>query len=277
MSKLHRYWIALISTLITNSYLVSFFKGKIYGGKFKYFCSPGLNCYSCPASIFACPIGIIQHIFASIRNNIAIGKYIVGLYTFGLLGIFGTIGGRFICGWICPFGFFQELIYKIPSKKFKFDFRYLRYLKYFILIFMVIVLPFLIVDKFGFGETIFCKYFCPAGTLEAGLTLPYIVPQLKKIIGFLYFYKVAILIFFIFLFIITKRPFCRFFCPLGAIYSLFNKISFIQIKRDENSCVKCMQCVKACPMNLNLNEICNDFNCIKCFSCKNVCKFNAIN
>ncbi len=277
MSKLHRYWIAFISSLITNSYLISFFHKKIYTGKLKFFCSPGLNCYSCPASIFACPIGIIQHIFASIRNNISTGKYILGLYTFGILGIIGTLGGRFVCGWICPFGFLQEIIYKIPFKKYTLDFKFLRYLKYFILIFMVILLPMIIVDKFGFGETVFCKYFCPAGTLEAGLTLPYLIPPLKKLIGTLYYWKASILFLFLFLFVVTKRPFCRYFCPLGAIYSLFNKISFLQIKRNENLCVKCMKCVKSCPMHLNLDEICNDLNCIKCYSCKKACKFGAIN
>ncbi len=276
MSKLHRHWIAFISAIITNSYFFGFIKRTIYTGKLKLFCSPGLNCYSCPLSIFACPIGIIQHISASIRVNLSLKKYILGFYTLGLLGIFGIIGGRFICGWLCPFGFFQEVMYKIPIKKVKVNLKLLRYLKYLILLVMVILLPAIIVDKFNLGQTIFCRFFCPAGTLEAGLPLPLLMPSLRHLIGWNYYLKLTILLIFLISFLFIKRPFCRFFCPLGAIYSIFNKISFLQLKRDENKCVKCLKCVKNCPMELELDEICNNFNCIKCFECKKNCKFGAI-
>ncbi len=276
MFKLRRYWIAFLSTIITNSYLISFFIKKIYTGRFKYFCSPGLNCYSCPASIFACPIGAIQYIIASLRTNLNTGKYILGLYTIGIIGFIGTIGGRIVCGWVCPFGFFQELMFKIPTKKFRLNFKYLKYLKFLVLIVLVLILPGIIIDKFGYGETTFCKYFCPAGTLEAGLTLPLLMPSLKSLISLNYYWKVSILISFLILFIITKRPFCRYFCPLGAIYSLFNKIAFFQIVRDENKCVRCLKCVKNCPMNIKLDNIGDDINCIKCTECVKSCKFGAI-
>ncbi len=276
MSKLRRYWIGLISTLIQNSYIISFFTGKIYQGRLKFLCSPGLNCYSCPASVFACPIGIIQHVFASIKYNISIGKYILGFYVFGFLGLIGTISGRFVCGWVCPFGFFQEIFYKIPGKKIKVEINFLKYLKYIILIFTVIFFPMIFVDKYGIGETFFCKYLCPAGTLEAGLTLPLLNPLLKNLIGFIYYWKLTILVIFVLFFIFIKRPFCRFFCPLGAIYSIFNRISFINLSRDVRKCIKCMECVNNCPMELTLDQICNDLNCIKCFECKRICKYNAI-
>ena len=275
--KFSRKIFQLFFALFNNFYLIFPFTKKIYQGKFKYFCSPGLNCYSCPASLFACPIGAMQNFFSNLKIGISLGKYYLGLFIFGFLGVIGIIGGRIICGWACPFGLIQEIIYKIPCRKFKLQFYYLNYLKYAILIFLVILLPIFITDNFGYGSTTFCKYFCPAGTLEAGLTLPFLIPSLKNLIGKLYFWKLFILAFFLILFTITKRPFCRFFCPLGAIYSIFNKFSFLHLNRDNLKCTKCYECVNVCSMNLKFEEIPENINCIKCFNCVKICPENAIN
>ena len=268
--------VQLLISLVNNSYLFFPFTRKIYQGKLKYFCSPGLNCYSCPASTFACPLGALQSILASARVNLALGKYQLGLYIVGFLGIIGSIGGRIICGWACPFGLLQEVLYKIPTKKFKFQIKFLNYFKYIILILMVIILPLFLVDKFGYGQTYFCKYICPAGTLEAGLTLPFLIPSLKSLLGWLYVYKVAFLFILLLLFVISKRPFCRFLCPLGAIYSLFNRFSIINISKNEEKCIKCNVCVEVCPMELKLENIPNSTDCIRCFNCIKVCPTKAI-
>ncbi len=268
--------VQFILSIINNAYFLFPFSKNIYQGKLKFFCSPGLNCYSCPASVFSCPIGALQNIFATIQVNFSLGKHILGIYIWGFLGTIGVLGGRIICGWACPFGLFQELLYKIPFKKFKIHLYCVTFLKYFILLVMVIILPMLIVDKFGYGETIFCKYFCPVGTLEAGTTLPLLIPSLKKLLGFLYFYKISILVIFIISFILVKRPFCRFFCPLGAIYSIFNKFSFFKLEKNEKKCIDCDLCTEVCPMELTLDKIPDTLNCIRCFNCVKACPVNAI-
>ncbi len=265
-----------IALLLNNSYIYSLFKGTIYQGKLKYFCSPGLNCYSCPFSLLSCPIGAIQSIFLSLKLNLSLGKPIFGFYIFGFLGSIGILGGRVACGWVCPFGFLQDIIYKIPSRKFNFHINKLKILKFIILLLTVILFPMIFVDNFGYGEPYFCKYICPVGTLEGGVILPFLIPSLKKMIGFLYFYKIIFLSILLFSFLFIKRPFCRFLCPLGAIYSIFNKYSILKLNKIKSSCNSCMKCVKVCPMSLSFKEIPIDHDCIRCLECINVCSKGAI-
>ena len=106
-----RGWIQAAATLLTNIHIPNLFKGKIYQGSAKTVCVPGLNCYSCPAASGACPIGAFQAVVGSSRFKFS--YYITGFFI--LLGV--TLG-RFICGFLCPFGWFQDLIHKIPGKKF---------------------------------------------------------------------------------------------------------------------------------------------------------------
>ncbi len=262
--------------ILNNFYFIFPFTKKIYQGNLKYLCSPGLNCYSCPASLFACPIGAFQNFMINLRVGISFGKYYLGLFIIGFLGTIGMLFGRIVCGWVCPFGLFQEILYKIPTKKFKFHIPYFYYLKYIVLILLVIICPLFFTDQFGYGTTTFCKYFCPTGTLEAGLTLPFLMPSLKKMIGMLYYWKLFILVIFIILFVLTKRPFCRYFCPLGAFYSIFNKFSFFKLNKNHSKCTNCLMCESVCSMQLKLEEIPDSGNCIRCFNCVKICPEHAI-
>ena len=112
------------------------------------------SCYSCPAETGACPIGAFQAVVGSSRFKFS--YYITGFFI--LLGV--TLG-RFICGFLCPFGWFQDLLHKIPGKKFSTArLKPLRYLKYIILVVFVILLPMLISNSIGMGDPFFCKYIC---------------------------------------------------------------------------------------------------------------------
>lgn len=275
ISFLRRY-IQTAITFINNSYFGFIFTKRIYQGQLKVFCAPGLNCYSCPASIWACPIGSLQTIFSSIRISLQNFKFHVGLYVIGFLGTIGMIVGRFPCGWLCPFGFLQELIHKIPSKKYNIP-TWTQYGKYFFLAFFVVILPILIVDEFGYGSTWFCKFVCPAGTLEAGIPMTIIDPSLRRLIGILFYNKLALLIIFLIAMVFIRRPFCRTICPLGGFYSLFNKVSIVRMKHDDKKCVRCNQCFRDCPMHLKFYEGANQLNCIRCFKCYDTsCKYGAI-
>ena len=94
----------------TNSHIPNFMAGRLYTGKWKEFCVPGLNCYSCPAAAFAWPIGALQAVTGSRKSPIS-------FYVFGLLLAFGVIFGRAVCGFLCPFGLLQELLAKVPLPK----------------------------------------------------------------------------------------------------------------------------------------------------------------
>ncbi len=262
----------LLWGLISNSFISGFVQGKIYSGPIKNICLPGLNCYSCPGALGSCPIGAMQAVISS-RN------YKFTFYISGFLIFIGAIFGRFVCGWLCPFGFIQDVLNKIPFPKklktFKGD-KLLRRLKYVILAVFVVLLPMLAVDITGLGEPWFCKYICPAGTLEGGIPLTILDSQLRGIIGWLYTWKVAILIGTVVLSIIIYRPFCKYICPLGAVYSLFNKVSPFRIKAQESKCISCGKCAKVCKMNVDPTKTPDSTECIRCGLCVNACPTGSL-
>lgn len=259
-------------TLLTNGYLAGFISGKIYTGKLKNLCVPGLNCYSCPGSLGSCPIGSLQAVLGSAR-------YKFSFYLFGFFMVVGTLLGRFVCGFLCPFGLIQELLHKIPFVKKIKTFRgdwLLRFLKYVILLVFVILLPLFAVDTAGTGSPWFCKWICPAGTLEGGIPLVSSNPMLQSLVGFLFQWKLGILVVTVLLSIILYRPFCKYICPLGAIYALFNKISIYRYRVDGQKCTHCKKCEKSCPMNISPVSETNHPECVRCGKCKDTCPEGAI-
>lgn len=271
MDKIKRKLVQIITLISTNGYFKGFLEGSIYSGKFKSICVPGLNCYSCPGAFDACPIGSLQAVISDI-------KYKFSFYIVGFLTLMGVTMGRFICGWLCPFGLIQELLNKIPSPKFKVSKRFekLKYLKYVILLVFVILLPMFWVNDVGMGSPTFCKYICPAGTLEGGVPLTLLDTSLRSALGFLFAWKLTLLIITIILSIIIFRPFCRFICPLGAIYSIFNPISIYRLKIDKDKCTSCGTCAKKCKMDIEVYKKPNSLECIRCGECKSACSQGAI-
>lgn len=268
--KRHR--IQALWALLTNSYLVGFAQGKIYRGKLKNLCVPGLNCYSCPGAVGSCPIGAMQAVIGSWNFRFA-------FYAAGFLMFVGALAGRFVCGWLCPFGLVQDLLHKIPFVKkidiFKGD-RLLRRLKYVILIVFVILLPMFLVDVLGQGLPYFCKYICPAGTLEGGILLVLFNKSMRSALGWLYAWKSVLLIVTVILSVIIYRPFCKYICPLGAVYSVFNPISVFHYRVDKEKCTGCGACAKVCKMQVDLVKNANHPECIRCGACKSVCPVKAI-
>lgn len=267
-----RHKIQAIWAFVTNSYLLGFVQGKIYKGKLKNFCVPGLNCYSCPGAVGACPIGAMQAVIGNWNFKIA-------FYVAGFLIFVGAVMGRFVCGWLCPFGLIQDLLHKIyfPKKidTFRGD-KLLRKLKYVILVVFVILMPMFLVDILGQGAPYFCKLICPAGTLEGGLLLVLLNQSLRSAVGWLYTWKIIILILTIILSILIYRPFCKYICPLGAVYSFFNSVSIFRYRVDKEKCIDCGICVDVCKMQVNPLKNMNDLECIRCGACKKACPVKAI-
>ncbi len=258
--------------LLTNANLKGFVTGKIYTGNTKKVCVPGLNCYSCPGAVGSCPIGSLQAVLGS--WNFKMAYYVVGILIF-----VGAILGRIVCGFLCPFGLIQDLLNKISFPKkiktFKGD-KLLRRLKYVILLVFVILLPLFVTDVIGQGAPYFCKLICPAGTLEGGIPLVLLNETMRSAIGWLYAWKNLILIITIIAAIIIYRPFCRYICPLGAIYSLFNKVSVYRYQVNKHKCISCGKCADACKMAVNPLENANSLECIRCGRCKQACPTDAI-
>ena len=140
-------------------------------------------------------------------------------------------------------------------------------MQYIILFILVIIIPII------FLKPGFCKYVCPQGILTGGFPLILGNDYLKLMIGKLFILKLIILIICLIAVIFIYRAFCRFICPLGAIYSFFNKISIFGMIVDENKCTHCNKCIKICKMDI---EKVGDRECIACTECINICNDKAI-
>ena len=266
MKRQHRRTlIQFLAALGQNAYIPGFFRGVIYQGKGKLLCVPGLNCYSCPGALGACPLGSLQ---AALGQGM--GRF--PAYVLGCLLLFGVVLGRLVCGFLCPFGLLQDVLARVPLPKLKvprwLD-RPLRYLKYAILLMLV---TFTLLRL----EPVFCKYLCPAGLLEAGLPLTALNPQFAALRGGLFYLKLAILLLIGALALFVERPFCRYLCPLGAFYGLFNGVGFYRLQVKESACVRCGRCSAACPMAVDPVKAPNSPECIRCGRCMDACPTQAI-
>jgi ferredoxin/thiol-disulfide isomerase/thioredoxin len=257
--------IQLYSALLHNANIKGYIQGRIYTGPVKNLCSPGLNCYSCPGASAACPIGALQDSLA--QSNTRLPYYIIGI-----IALWGLIFARTICGFLCPVGFGQELLYKIKTPKAKKNriTRVLSYFKYVLLVVMVISIPLIY-----HGIPAFCKYICPAGTFEGGVGLLAVESNsdFYAMLSYLFSWKFILLVIFIVCSIFIYRFFCRFICPLGAIYGFFNKYALLGVKLEENKCVNCGMCISTCKMDI---RHVGDHECINCGECIPVCPTKAI-
>ena len=258
----------LYFALLFNANLKGFVTGNIYQGSSKIMCAPGINCYSCPGAIGACPLGSLQGAFSADHSTL--------YYVCGILLLYSILFGRMICGWLCPFGLVQELLYKIKTPKLGKSpvTRLLSYLKYVILVFFVFIVPI----TYAFKDTplpAFCKYICPAGTIEGGLLLlsNEINASYFSMLGPIFTWKFLMMVSIVVGSIFAFRLFCRFLCPLGALYGLFNKISFFGVKVNMDKCTRCNLCVSHCK--LDIRHV-GDQECISCGECIDVCPTKAI-
>jgi ferredoxin-type protein NapH len=266
MKTLRRHIVQAVTALAVNFKLGNFLTGELYQGKLKYYCVPFLNCYSCPAAVGACPLGSLQSLAAA-----PVAK--LSLYVLGGMIAAGGLAGRLMCGWLCPFGFLQDLLAKLSRVKLFLP-RWLIRLKYFALP-LVVLLPILLVDAYGFGAPYFCQYICPAGTLTAGIPLMLTGRELWPLAGFVFWWKIALLLAILLAAVFIYRPFCRILCPLGAFWGLFNRVSLFRLTL-AGDCSACVRCTQACPVGLSLPEERNSAECIRCMACTGSCPHGAL-
>ncbi|MEA5059050.1 MAG: 4Fe-4S binding protein [Candidatus Pelethousia sp.] len=267
-----RLWIQILAAALFNGYLIGFVKGKIFTGDSKAICLPVLNCYSCPGALGACPIGSLQSVISGYKHNFS-------FYVLGSIMLFGVLFGRLICGFLCPFGLIQDLLHKIPLPKLKIPSKpdkILRYTKYVILLVFVFLLPAVLTNAFGVGAPYFCKWICPAGILEGALPLVAQNEAVRSGLGALFDWKLGILTVVVLFSILIYRPFCKYVCPLGAMYGLLNRFSFYRLHVDKDRCIGCKLCETACKMNVSVTENANNPECIRCGACMEACPQHCI-
>ena len=268
IARFRRHIIQLLAALLYNLNFEGFATGTIYQGDTKGICVPGLNCYSCPGAIGACPIGTLQAALVSSEQKLP-------LYIAGTILAFGALLGRTICGWLCPFGFLQDLLDKVPLPKIRKGAwsRMLSWAKYAVLIGLVIIAPIVLLQVTGIGTPAFCAWLCPAGTLEAGIPLISTNEDLRFMLGAMFDWKVGVLLALIVLCLFVYRPFCRFLCPLGALYSFFNRFALLRYRVDEQVCTGCGKCLAVCKVDI---RSVSDRECIQCGACASSCESDAI-
>lgn len=261
--------IQLYSALLFNSYLKGYITGDIFKGATKNLCTPGLNCYSCPGAVTSCPLGALQNAFSASNKT-------APYYMLGIIMLYGIIFGRWICGWLCPFGLLQDLLHKIKTPKLKKSrlTRVLSCIKYVILVLFVVIIPLIYMTK-DFPLPAFCKYICPAGTVGGAIGL-LINPNNEGMFGMLgplFTWKFVLAVSIVVSAIFIYRIFCRFICPLGALYGFFNKFSLFGIKLEKDKCINCGKCISVCKMDIHHV---GDMECINCGECISSCPTKAI-
>jgi ferredoxin-type protein NapH len=214
----------------------------------KYLCLPVFNCYACPAAAVSCPIGSLTA-FALVRQ--------IPYYIIGTLGLVGVSVGRAFCGWLCPFGFLQDALYRLPTPKLRWP-RPASWLKYAMLLVLVLGIPYLrgggrdaagsdrVVTE-STGAIDYCALFCPAGTLEAGVPGLVANPGLRDLVTWRTWSKLGIMFAVLALMVFARRSFCRGFCPLGALMALTSRLSRLRLHTDHTACTHCQRCVRVCP------------------------------
>ncbi len=227
-------------------------------------CFPVLNCHSCPISVFSCPLGVIGQ-FTQLG--------LVPLTVVGGIALAGVIGGRILCGWACPFGFAQELLYKIPYFKFRIP-SWTRFVKYGVLGGLVIAVPFFLSTQ---SPLYFCR-LCPVATIESAI--PWAVIKGSTDVAWL---SVRLVILFAVIILVMghRRFFCKVICPLGACLSLCNRVAAVFPERTED-CTECTVCAKVCPMETDPRAkgaaVFDNHaeECISCLECRKKCPTESI-
>lgn len=271
--------VQLGSLLVTNLYLQGWITGAIFTGRSKMFPIPALHCYSCPSSVLACPAGSVQNILSSegFLGGIATGRpdALILLGVLGFLLVFGFLAGRFACGWFCPFGLLQDILYRIPSPKLGIPSAW-RDGKYAVLLIFMFILPLTVRTVPGAGgDPWFCKVICPSGTLTAGVPLVLHDGGETMETGFLFTWKMAVLVLILLWTVVSKRAFCRVLCPLGALWGLAGKVSVFRMRVD-SSCIECDRCREVCPVDIAIYREPDSAECIRCGKCIDICPVKAI-
>ncbi|MCK5562292.1 MAG: 4Fe-4S binding protein [Thermoplasmata archaeon] len=217
-----------------------------------------LNCQACELAWLGCPIGMLQ---------LYVIKLQAPFYVFGVILAFGTALGRSICGWLCPFGLILDMCNKVCTHKYTPP-HWLRYIKYVYFIGVIILASLT-------GYIWWCRYLCFGALLGV---IPYWLTW-QTVSAFWFLYHLGLFSFYLtFSYFTHGRAWCRYFCPLGAFFSILNPFSVLRRKHDWKWCTQCGLCTSVCPMGLDptVDDKWSKLDCVKCGRCVKECKSNAL-
>jgi len=216
-------------------------------------CSPVFHCYSCPLATFACPIGVLAN-FSAI--------HVIPFLAIGTLLVVGVVFGSFVCGWACPFGYLQDVAARIPTPKFRLP-SWMGWFRFAVLGGLVLAVPYL----WGEGHELFFCRLCPAGALQAAVPNTLSQAVAGNEIPWPSVPKLVVLGVFLVAIVFTWRPWCTVFCPLGAIFSLCNRVSLLFVQFRADKCNDCDLCRDLCQYHGPSERRAGDLRCIRCLDC----------
>ncbi|MBM4443967.1 MAG: 4Fe-4S binding protein [Chloroflexi bacterium] len=219
---------------------------------------PFFYCYGCPWAAFACPIGTFQH-YAALQQ--------FPFYALGAVGLFGLALGRFWCGWGCPFGTVQDLVMLVRRRGDAFKVRRVPWMKFAVLAGVILAAGIA-------AETLFCEV-CPSGSLFAAI--PHRLASSELSFGTFFYVHLATLGAALVAFFMVGRFWCRYLCPLGAVFGAFNPVSLLKVKVDLSRCQHCEECLKVCPAGIaEVEEVESCTDCTRCGKCVESCGNDAM-
>jgi polyferredoxin len=221
-----------------------------------------------------CPMGGLETLYTFIASG---GKYVPHVHLSNVVILVAALVTALLarnafCGWLCPFGFIQDMTstfsafvqkrvpvirravktLKTRGARLAVLDRYLRFLKYGVLAWAVI-------GAAVYGFMVFRDYDPWAALwnlLELSLTVGTIVLAIVLVAS-----------------LFVERPWCRYACPLGAATGLVGKLSPFYLKRDASACTSCAICTKACPVGLPVHTATTikHADCMSCLECVGEC------
>jgi polyferredoxin len=251
---------------ITQAVALVVLNVNLFGVNSQWLCIPALNCHGCGMAWFGCPLGVISH-FAEYR--------VFPFLVLGALLAVGAVVGRLLCGWVCPFGLLQDLLYRIPTPKIELP-RLWTLVKYAVLIVSVILLPLLFTTQNAY---FFCR-MCPQATLQVAVPNMIAAGGMNPESAVLRFSVLAAVLALV---IGQHRSFCRGLCPIAALIAVTNKFSLFTVRADGKACTDCGKCDRSCPMGVPIDKlrhadklVSGHPECIECLACEQVCPAGAI-
>jgi len=261
--KFKQRFVQTLSLFVLNS---NFRGAEVYG-----FCLPVMHCNACPLSWTLCPISKISELLQFHESLVSMEWLVIGAMLAACVVV-----GRFFCGWICPAGFIQDLLYKIPSPKVRIP-DSLQWMKYGFLVITVMLVAYF----WGKEVSLFFCSFCPTATIESVIPAMIFLPE--YVIGAAGYWRFLVLAIVLVLAIANHRNFCKIMCPIGAFVAITNKFSLFSLKLNAGKCIHCHKCDKNCPMTVPVEncattgkKISRDLECIECLTCESVCPTTAI-
>ncbi len=161
------------------------------------------------------------------------------------------------------------MLYKIPLPKWRLP-RRINLGRYFFLIVVAALIPFITAQSWF-------SRLCPAGALEGGVFLKAVPPAAPlPETGWFFWFKMAILGAFLLWMMVSKRPFCRAVCPLGAMWGLCNRVSLYRMAVDDDQVHRLREVPRGLPVDIDISEDPNSPDCVRCLACKKECRYGAI-